>query len=442
MKLKLGKNDLFNFPQSRKLIMHIDMNSYFATCEQQANPAWRGRPLGVCSYLHPKGTIIAASKEAKEIGIGLGTKVWEAKLKYPGIVLVRDDPTKYRVITERINNIFADYTDEIDKYSIDESFLKFKLKNKNCKLQDDVGAGLPRPGDEYGNAEVYEHDEVDDVVNIAKNIKQRIKLEVGDWLTCSVGVAPTKFLAKTGSDFKKPDGLTVIDEKNVDEILGQLELVDIWGISWGLKRQLNALGIFQPLDIKYAKPSFLLKKMGKVGYFLWSRLNGLEIDQMIVNKEEKRKSIGHSYTLLRKTASKDELARILMKLCEKMGRRLRKRGKTAQVCWVGWRYTFGGGFARQEKMDRTTDDSWEIFRHVYGHLAGRVLHDQVSKVFVSVCGLETKKLQLCFFDDVLKKDRITRSMDKINDKYGEFTVVRGALNEWSEQISDRVAFGN
>ena len=131
---KKNTNNLFEIPQEDKVIMHIDMNSYFATCEQQANPAWRGRPLGVVSYLHPKGTIIAASREAKEIGIGTGTKVWEAKQLCPDIVLVRDDPTKYRVITERIQAIFNSYTPDVENYSIDESFLKFPISNSKNKF--------------------------------------------------------------------------------------------------------------------------------------------------------------------------------------------------------------------------------------------------------------------------------------------------------------------
>ncbi len=409
-------NDLFEMPKDDKVIVHIDMNSYFATCEQQANPAWRGRPLGVVSYLHPKGTIIAASCEAKVLGIGTGTKVWEAKEKCPNIVLVRDDPTKYRVITERIQAIFNSYTPDVENYSIDESFLCFEGKNRN---------------------DLYDYAE-----GVAVKIKRRIKEEVGDWLTCSVGVAKTKFFAKLGSDFKKPDGLTFVNDQNVDYLLSQLELTDVWGISFGLKRQLNAVGIFTPLEIKYAKPSFLLSKMGKMGYFLWSRMNGLEVDKLQINEDKKPKSVGHSYTLLKKTANKDSLALLLMKMAEKTGRRLRRKQLKGKVLWIGWKYLYGGGFGRQEKMAEGTDDSWDIFQGIYKHLERKILHDRISKIFVSVSGLEeNKKVQLSIFEDKLKQIRLTKSMDKINDRYGEFTVSRGNFHNWSEEISDRVSFG-
>jgi DNA polymerase-4 len=414
MENKIYGNDLFEMPQEERIIMHVDMNSYFASCEQQANPAWRGRPLGVCSYIHPKGTIIAASKEAKQLGIKTGTKVWEARQMCPDIVLVRDDPTKYRIITERIQAVFNSYTNIVENYSIDESFLCFE--GEQC----DIGV----------------------CSRIADQIKRRITEEVGEWLTCSIGIAGTKFFAKLGSDFKKPDGLVIINNENVDNLLRQLDLMDVWGISYGLKKQLNVLGIFKPLEIKYAKPSFLLDKMGKMGYFLWSRLNGLEVDRLQINEEKKPKSVGHSYTLLKKTASKDEIALLLMKMAEKTGRRLRKKNMRAKILWIGWKYVYGGGFGRQEKLVEATDDSWDIFEGAFRHLQRKILHDKISKIYISVSGLEMNdRLQLSIFEDKLKKIRLVESMDEINDKYGEFTVSRGAWRDWSEEISDRVSFG-
>lgn len=456
-----NNNDLFMMPQSDKIIMHVDMNSYFASCEQQANPAWRGRPLGVCSYLHPKGTIIAASKEAKVMGIKTGTKVWEAKQMFPKIVLVRDDPTKYRVITERIQAIFNSYTDKVENYSIDESFLKFITSKNNFQFSPSRVQAISPPALKLPRAGNFQTKHMDSrslapcglrvendkscddyIVKIAKEIKRRIREEVGEWLTCSIGVAGTKFFAKLGSDFKKPDGLVVVNGQNVDELLGQLELTDVWGISWGLKRQLNAIGIFTPLEIKYAKPSYLLKNMGKMGYFLWSRLNGLEVDRMQINEECKPKSVGHSYTLLKKTANKDEIALLIMKMAEKIGRRLRRKKLRAKVLWIGWRYLYGGGFARQEKIAEATDDSWDIFKGIYRHVERKVLHDKISKLFVSVSGLEdNRRVQLSIIEDKLKKIRLSKSMDKINDRYGEFTVSRGNWHNWSEEMSDRISFG-
>ncbi len=412
------KNDLFVIPSKKQTIMHLDMNSYFASCEQQANPSWRGKPVGVCSYLHPMGTIIAASIEAKALGISTGTKLWEAKLKEPKIILVRDEPTKYRVITERIRKIITDYTDQVENYSIDESFLCFhgtdlELVNEKKKI-----------------------------VKLALEIKQRIKKEVGDWLNCSVGIAKTRFLAKVASDYKKPDGLVIIDDKNIDSMLRNLSLTDLWGISRGLKGKLNSLGIFSPLDIKKSSPLFLMKKMGRGGYFLWSRLNALEVDSRLTRNKTNDKSLGHSYTLIEKTDEKKKLALLFLKLCEKIGRRLRKQNKVAKTCFIGWKYAYGGGFACQEKINKITDDSLVIFQIINKHLTRKILAGKIRKIFVNVSGLEEKKTQLNFFTDEIKNDRLWKSIDELNDRYGDFAVRRGIVNNLEGQIPDRIAFGH
>src|ERR1700690_1215441 len=116
---------------NEKIIFHIDMNSYFATCEQQANPFLRGKPIGVCEHLG--GIIIAASIEAKKLGIKTGTPVWEAKKIYPKIILMYTDPQKYRATTDRFLKILYTYTEQIEKYSIDEAFMDMTADFKNEK---------------------------------------------------------------------------------------------------------------------------------------------------------------------------------------------------------------------------------------------------------------------------------------------------------------------
>ncbi|MCR4306893.1 MAG: DNA polymerase IV, partial [Candidatus Yonathbacteria bacterium] len=183
-----------HFSRSEKLIAHVDMNSYFASVEQQANPTLRGKPLGVCAYLHPYGCVIAASVEAKKLGMKVGMTMTEAKQAVPNAVFVQNDPPKYRAVTSRIFSILHAFTDRMEHYSIDEAFLDL--------------TGWYRDAAEASFA-----------LSIAK---RRITEEVGDWLRCSVGIAPTRFLAKTASDLKKPDGLTIITHDNLDDVLSRL----------------------------------------------------------------------------------------------------------------------------------------------------------------------------------------------------------------------------
>lgn len=405
-------NDLFELKKAEGMIMHVDMNSYFASCEQQANPAWRGKPLGVCSYFHPKGTIIAASKEAKLCGIKTGTKVGEALIKYPNIILVRDEPEKYRSVTKGLLKIFDSYSCLREKYSIDEVFLKFESSEKK------------------------------NMIEIAKEIKRRIKDEIGEWLTCSVGIAGTKFFAKIASDFKKPDGLLCISVNNIDDILESISLTDIWGISHGLKIQLNKLGIFDPLALKKTKASFLLNKMGKAGFFLWARMNGLEIDQMKTEDKIKPKSIGHSYTIIKKTNDREKILSLFMKLSDKTGQRIRTKNLMGNVVCFGWQYCYGGGFFKQEKLKSNTNDSWEIFQVVQRKLKKMIMSDKIHKIYISLSGLKTQQVQLSIFEDAIKKIKLNAAVDKINIKYGEGTLSRGFLWNQTEEISDRIAFGN
>ncbi|MFZ2804712.1 MAG: DNA polymerase IV, partial [Patescibacteria group bacterium] len=230
-------------PRSNKLIVHLDMNSYFASVEQQANHTLRGKPLGVCAYLHKHGCVIAASIEAKRMGMKVGMSVEEAQLKVPGAVFVENDPAKYRAVTSRVFGILHELTDHVEHYSIDEAFLDL--------------TGWYRDPAEAAWA--------------MTKVRARIRDEVGDWLRCSIGIAPTRFLAKTASDLEKPNGLVVIDHENLDSILARLDLEDVCGIGPRIRKRLNRLGIETLLDVKRYPIGNLMQAFGKYGLFLWCK---------------------------------------------------------------------------------------------------------------------------------------------------------------------------
>src|SRR3989338_4678559 len=192
-------------------IIHQDMNSYFASVEQQANPFLRNKVLGVCAYLGENGCIIAPSIEAKAVGIKTGMRVKDARKIYKNIFLVENDPNKYRTTTKHIFSILADYTDKVEPYSIDEAFM-----------------------DLSGFVTTYEAAEI-----LVREIKDRIRNEVGEWLRCSVGISYTRFLAKLASKYKKPDGLTVLKPNQLDDFYAKITLLDIWGINYRIERRLN-----------------------------------------------------------------------------------------------------------------------------------------------------------------------------------------------------------
>ncbi|MDD2786091.1 MAG: hypothetical protein PHS79_04350 [Patescibacteria group bacterium] len=297
---------------------HIDMNSYFASVEQQANPHWRGCPLGVCAYLHKNGCVIAASIEAKKRGAKVGMSLEECRSVCPDMVFVQNDPPKYRAVTSRVFSLLHELTDKVEHYSIDEAFL------------DLTG---------------WYRDEAEAAWALCKT-RLRIQREIGDWLKCSIGIAPSKFLAKLASDLEKPNGLVIINQENLDEVLAKLEVEDAWGIGSRIRKRLNKLGIYTLLDLKHYPVGNLMQVLGKAGWMWHERLCGHDVDRLDQAGERLPKSIGHSFcvprlgrpkasssVLIRPRASartQDQVPRtilsILLRLTERAGRRLRSFG--------------------------------------------------------------------------------------------------------------------
>ncbi|MFA5188345.1 MAG: DNA polymerase IV [Patescibacteria group bacterium] len=393
-------------------ILHIDMNSYFASVEQQANPFYRGKPVGVCAYLSPKGCIIASSKEAKKVGIKTGCLVSEAKKLYTKVILVENEPAKYRSTTEKIFKILSDYTERIEPYSIDEAFLDLTGYIKNWQQ----------------------------VEKIATEIKNRIKKEVGDWLTCSIGISWTRFLAKFGSDICEKDNYLLIDSiKKMELIFSQVKITEAWGIKQRMERRLNQLGIYTLLDLKNFPVANIMQALGKPGYYLWANANGVEIEGVRTEEEILPKSIGHSYCIPKQTNDLKYLSAVLMKLCEKTGRRLRESGLEARGICSGYSLKYGGGFFKSHKTAETLFTTEEIFQAAYSLILQNPPKTKVYMLAVSVTRLQSLTGQLNLFYKAKDKN-LSIALDRINDKFGEYTVFCGRMWGLGDQAHDRIGF--
>jgi len=391
----------------KPIIFHIDMNSYFASVEQQANPFLRGKPVGVCAYLSKNGCIIASSIEAKKLGIKTGMAVWQGKAIYPDVILVQNNPAKYRSVTNQFFSILSEYTDKIEPYSIDEAFLDLTGWSK------DFTSGY----------------------KIAFEIQKRIKNEVGDWLRSSIGLAPTRFLAKLASDITDPDSILVLTLDRLDEFYKDLKLTDVWGINKRLERRLNKIGVRSVIELKNFPVVNLMQAMGKYGYYLRQNLNGIEISG--VQGQQIPKSIGHSYCIPVKTNDISYLKKIFMKLCEKTGRRLRQLNLEADSIFVYWGYVSNG---RQMKLHRSISDSLLIYKKVMEIFQQFFNGEKVLMLAVGVGSLHPKIYQLSFFEEKKLDGRIQKAVDEVNDKFGEFTVFRGAMWETDKNAPDRIGF--
>ena len=256
----------FGFNPAPATVMHLDINSCFATIEQQANPLLRGKPIAVAAYNTPNGCLLAPSVEAKKLGLKVGMRVREGLLLCPDLIVLTPDPEKYRSVHHSLEKILSQYTSVVIPKSIDEFVLDFSGTPAFTR-----GLSI-----------------------IALEIKRRLKEELGECLTVSIGLAPNRFLAKTASNLHKPDGLDEINKSNFLKVYQQLSLTDLTGIARSSSLHLNKAGIYTVLDFLQADLQTLHSAFSSIsGYHWFQRLRGWEVDQT----EWATKSFGHSYSL-------------------------------------------------------------------------------------------------------------------------------------------------
>jgi DNA polymerase-4 len=394
----------------KRFILHVDMNSYFASVEQQANPFLRGKSIGVCAYLSPNGAIIASSVEAKAKGIRTASRVVDAKVLDPHIILVANEPAKYRTVTTRIFSILKEYTDNFEPYSIDEAFI-------------DVTNAV---------------NSFEDAAKIGEEIRQRIFTEVGEWLKCSIGISWTKFLAKFAGDTAPKGGTKIISPENLATSL-DCPVTEAWGIAKGLERRLQLLGIRTLDELRLADAIRLKKNLGIVGYYLWANVNGQEIS-VVTKGATPPKSIGHSYCLPKQTTDHEYLDKVLYKLCEKTGRRLREKQLEAGRLSLHLSLRSGESFQQSETVVEHLFTTEEIFALALKHFQKMDLTAAVRMMAISVSRLSPVTGQLSLFTTNTRGRSVTEALDIINDKYGEYTVMKGAMFGTTELAHDRIGF--
>jgi len=271
----------------------------------------------------------------------------------------------------------------------------------------------------------------------ALEIKKRIRDEVGDWLKASVGLSYTRWLAKFASDIAKKDSILIIKKNNLNKFLKR-PLTDAWGINFPLKKRLNTLGIFNLLDLKNYPAANLIQALGKPGYYLWANVNGLPIEK--VKKQREPKSVGHSFCLYKKSKDINYLSSVLLKLCEKTGRRLRLIKKEAYAIRFGLRFKNGGGLHKSKRLKKGLFTTKSIYKIASKIMEGVFFYEPVSFLAVSVFRLRPISRQMSLFDDNLKEKKISLAMDKINDQYGQYLVYWGNMHGTDKVARDRIGF--
>ena len=386
-----------------RIILHIDMNAYFASVEQKANPHLRGKPIAVCGDPTSRTAVAAASYEAKAFGVKAGMPLPEAKRKCPHLLLIQGNPEKYYTTTVRIVEILESFTPQVELFSVDEAFLD--LTGLDQLL------GTPH--------------------EIALSLKRRIREEIG--LKCSIGIAPNKLLAKLASDMEKPDGLVIIRPEEVASLLEELPITDLCGIGDHMKIHLNGLGIFTCGQLGRFPEERLVKHFGVIGRHLHSM--GLGIDDSpvhITDYEEPIKSVGHSHTMRKDTHDIVEVKRILLRLSEMVGRRLRQNGSAGRTVSLVIRYADFSTHSKQKTLGYFVDEGKTIFQAAVLLLPSFDIERGVRLVGVSVSSL-VRNHQTSLLDDETHSGRVTDVMDQLNDRFGECTVTWASILKREEK---------
>jgi len=383
-----------------RVILHVDMNAFFAAVEQRANPALRGKPVAVGGGIS-KGTVVAAaSYEAKALGVKNGMSVWDARKICPNLVMVVGDMSKYVYTSKEFIKIFEEYTDLVEVFSIDEAFL-------------DVTQVQAR----FGGA-----------IKIATEIKQKIVKRFG--LTCTVGIGPNKLLAKLAGELKKPDGLVVLNHEDVPEAFDAIPVGELCGVGRKIEKYLGEMGIKTCGDLRRCSELRLVRRFGPAwGEHLYMMGQGKDLSPVIpAYHEAEAKSMGHSYTLPKNTWDIDVIENYLLHLSEQVGRRLRKHGYKGKTVHLYLRYADFTGFSRQRKFGEFIDDGYDIYCH-----ARRILEEAdlwgkaVRLVGVSLSSLIAHIDQMTLIAEDEARKKVLAATDEINNKFGEFTVMRASL---------------
>jgi len=379
------------------IILHIDMDAFFVSVEQRDNPALRGKPAAVCGSLS-RSVVTSATYEARPYGIRAGMPTQEAKRRCPQLILVEGNHSKYTETASRIFSILKEYTPLVEVASIDEAYL-------------DITQSLL----------LYKSSS-----HIAQLIKNQIRKK--EQLTCSIGVAPNKLLAKLGSRLKKPDGLMVIKKGEVENGLRDLPVSKLNGIGPKLTDELNSMGILTCGQLGKFPVSVLSKRFGVIGERLHEMGLGLDDSSVVpFDEEEDAKSISHSVTLEEDTSDPDILKKVLLQLCEKVSRRMRREGFFGKRIAITVRYSDFFTFSKQKTLSKWMNSGNEIFK-LASEIFESIPHPKPIRLLgVGVSLLKKEWCQLDLFEKREKRDNLLKAMDRVNERFGDWTLTWGGL---------------
>ncbi len=378
--------------QTKKIILHCDVNNFFASCECVLNPSIKDQPVAVTGEVTKRNGIVLAKNEiAKRFGVKTGDVIFEAKRKCPDLICVRPHHKIYEKYSRRIRAIYEEYTDKVEPFGIDECWLD---------ITDTVKF--------FGSA-----------LDVANTLRQRIKEEIG--VTISVGISFTKTFAKLGSDMKKPDAVTIISPENFKERTYKLPLGSIIGVGKKMEAKLNKLNIFTLGDLASFDENIIKRKFGIVGERLQKNVQGVGDDE-VQNIENYKvvKSVGNGTTTLVDVKNKKEIRSVVMFLCDEIATRLRNKHLTGSTISVSLRRNDLIWISKSHTILKSTNLSKDIYNTAM-EIVDQIWNEvcPLRSIRITVSNLDSEdNYQLDLFDTNRNRKTLENAIDKIRQKYG------------------------
>lgn len=397
-------------PDKERVIFHVDCNAFYASVEETLHPELKKVPMAVCGDPeNRRGIILAKNELAKGFGVKTAETIWQAKQKCPGLVFAPPRHPLYREYCEKVNAIYEKYTDQVERFGIDESYL-------------DVTGSLHLFG---GRAEVLAHE-----------IRQRIPRETG--LTVSVGVSFNKTFAKLGSDYKKPNAVTVISRENYREVVWPLPASALLFVGKTTAQHLAQMNIHTIGDLARTDEAWLRTSLGKMGESLYLHANGLDDSPVAhVGDQSAVQSIGHGMTFRRNLLTDADIKTAVTALSDSVARRMRRDGVKCMTVQVTIKDTDLKVITRQKATQRPT--------HLAGDLVGisveLIKESWKPNIPIRMLTITAMRLipedevveQISFFDERSiversdKRERLEKTMDAIRDKFGAQSIQPGSI---------------
>ena len=389
-----------------RVILHCDCNSFFASVEAALNPAYKDVPMAVCGSVEDRhGIVLAKNELAKKYGIKTAETVYSARKKCPNLVIAKPHYSEYEKFSKRVNEIYLRYTDMVEPFGIDESWLDVTASRKL------FGDGLA----------------------IAERIRADVKSEIG--ITVSIGVSFNKVFAKLGSDYKKPDAITVIDEENFSGIVYPLPVGDLLFVGRKTEEALIHMGVRTIGELAATSEALLVNRFGKAGEMLHKYAAGLD-DSPVCSEREDAKSIGSGFTFRHDLVGREECRKGIDYLADDIGTKLRAGGMKCGTVQLTIKDEYLRSIQRQRPQNPPTDISREIADTAYKILLDEWSENKpVRMLTVTATGLTRADMvaeQITLFDDAdnnirEKNKKREEAVDKIRQKFGGRSISQGSF---------------